>query len=126
MGLFAYIGIIFILQIVVIATIIFFLKKRLDKQLVELAVQKFGMLSPENVGPEQKDVLVITFRKLSEEIRGKLLGMGQKRLNRMLNLIVKEDKAIKGGMVIKFKDFSIDYSLASRLKESGLMGRIFH
>jgi len=125
MGLLAYIGIIFILQIIVIGLIIFFLKRRLDKQLIELAVQKFGMLSPENVSPEQKDVVVITFRKLSEETRGKLLSTGHKRLDRMFNLIAKEDKAIKGGMIIKFKDFSIDYSLASRLKDSGLMGRIF-
>jgi len=126
MELLVYIGIIFILQIVVIGLIIFFLKGRLDKQLVDLAVQKFGMLSPENVSPEQKDVLVITFRKLSEETRGKLLRAGYKGLNRVFNFIVKEDKAIRGGMIIKFSDFSIDYSLASRLKESGLMGRIFH
>lgn len=125
MGLFIFLITIFVLQLIVIALIIFALKKRLDRQLVELAIQKFELLSAGHIGPEEKDVVVVTTRKLEDGARRQLLNIGIKKVHRTLNFVAREDKAIKGGMIIKFKNFSIDYSLASRLKESGLMGKIF-
>jgi len=126
MGFIIFILAIFILQIIVIGTIIFVLKRRLDRQLIELAIQKFERLNAEDIGPEEKDLVVITAKKIEEGVRHRLIEVSFKKVHRALNLIAQEDRSTKGGIIIKMKNFSIDYSLAGRLRESGLMGKIFH
>ncbi|MFA5059945.1 MAG: F0F1 ATP synthase subunit delta [Candidatus Omnitrophota bacterium] len=111
-----------LIQVVVIAFIIFALKKILDRQLIEFAVHKVELTPAEELGAGLKEVIIITadgkFQELSQK---KILHAISKKLNRVVALNIQQDKTIRGGAIIKVNKTVIDCSLTSRLKESGLL-----
>lgn len=112
---------VFLFQFIVIAVIIFILKKILDRMLIESAIKKFEFfdLDPQEQKPEK--ILVITHKKLKDKYHQKISAIVAKRLHRSIPVVSLIDKKIFGGMVIQVQDIKIDFSLISRLKESGMI-----
>ncbi len=120
------IGGIIIIQIIVMLVIIIVLWRVLNRQLVELAIEKFELFSKDGWTQEQNQLEVIVASNIDKVFEQKLVKAVQKKLNKPVSIAVKQDRSIKGGMIMYLKNGTvIDYSLRSRLKESGLLGKFF-
>ena len=111
----------FLAQMVVIAIIVFVLKKILDRQLIESAIEKLKILHIDPLDKNMNCVEVVTYDPLSEENKKKISDAIYQKVHRHIPLTVSQDKSIKGGIVIKIPNRMIDHSLISRLKESGMI-----
>jgi len=111
---------ILLLQAVIISVIIFFLKKSLQRQLVESAIYKLETLNPQALVVDMTEGTVIFYKTLSVSDKLRIQNALSKKTGRTVNINPLQDKTIKGGIIIKVGGLAIDHSLASRLKESGL------
>ena len=109
------------IQIIVAGIIIFILRKILNRQLIDLAINKLEILKVETIGEDLKEVVVVVCGGLSQATQERIAYIVSKKLNRKINVVTAQDKKIKGGIIIKLKNGNIDYSLISRLKESGML-----
>lgn len=108
-------------QIVVISIIVFILKKVLDQQLIESAIHKLEVMDANRIGQDLIELNVITYEILDEKDRKRISDALYKKTNRHITLAVAQDKKIKGGIIIKLKNTTINHSLLSRLQESGMV-----
>ncbi len=110
-------------QGVVIALIVFVLKKILDRQLIESAVKKLETMDFSRLGAEATELTVTTHKALNPKTRNQIsavLNRKAEKFQKTIRLVEKVDPTLKGGILLILKDVAVDHSLASRLKESGL------
>ena len=107
--------IIFALQLAIAGIIFFVLRKILDRELVELALERFDRYKPEDELKSVKEIYVITYKPLSQLVNTRLSQLVNKKFQQA-RLVLKEEKRIKGGMVVQIGSYTIDMSLLSRLK----------
>ncbi len=110
-----------VLQIVIIVIIFVVLLKILNRHLTESALHQFELLFSEKIDPKIQEIVVVIPQDLSLEAKERIEQAAFKKFSRNVSLVVQNDPRIKGGMIIKLNDFSIDCSLASRLKDSGFV-----
>ena len=108
-------------QVAVISVIVFILKKILDRQLIESALHDIEILDGRRTDADISELTVVAYEDLNPQSQKRILDAMQKKINRTVHLVVTKDKTLKGGMIIRFKGHSFDYSLVNRLKESGLI-----
>lgn len=108
-----------LLQLLSLIIVIFILKKILDNCLINLAIQKFESLHREDLEPSLSGVIVIVRKKLGNKERQRLSAAAYKKFNRPMDVLVRTDKSILGGAIIKGGRSPIDLSLITRLKEGG-------
>ena len=102
---------IFIVQVLVAGIVIFILKRLLDKELIEAALEKLqGLHAPENVGD-----IIVRLGRSDFQAQGRFEELTRRRFPRA-KLSVEEDAALKGGVIITIGDQTLDFSVASRLK----------
>ena len=112
---------ILLMQLVVAAIVIFVLKKILDHQLVELALKKFGNCQLNAEDQKLNGIIVLATSVLKPAIQTRLNQIVEKKFKRPMQLFVKEDKTLRGGIVIKLNSVVIDYSLTGRLREGRIL-----
>ena len=108
------------LQIVVFAVIIFILKNILDGILIDVAIKKLEVMRPEELGLNLTQVEVTTHNTLRDVHKNKITYLLSRKCNKQISLVTKVDPRIKGGMIIKLLNSTIDCSLVTRLRESGI------
>ena len=99
-----------VFQCAIAAGVVFFLKRRLDRELMEGALEKLY-----SVVPASGQVIVKCAGPLSPEVQSRIQSM-VRRKSTEVKVIVQEDPALKGGLVIEIPGQVIDFSLANRLK----------
>lgn len=112
---------ILVAQLILIAAIVFILKKILDKFLVDDALTRIEALQPDSIDKDLKDVVVMTYRDLNAKTQKRISDAFYRKTNKIVPLLVQKDRNLKGGLIIKMKDNTIDCSLITRLKQSGLI-----
>jgi len=111
----------FLAQLIIIAIIIYILKKILDRMLIDLAVTHFEYYHP---GRQSTDpVLIISHRPLSGKDKARLDKAARKISVDPARLTYQVNKKKFGGMVIKTSDKMIDFSLRDRLRQA--LPRVF-
>ncbi|HOW34796.1 MAG TPA: F0F1 ATP synthase subunit delta [Candidatus Omnitrophota bacterium] len=118
---FVFILMIFLFQVVLALVIVWILKVLLNRQLIEITVRSFEMADSSCLEQDTNEITVIAYGKISEDIKQRISDAFYKKTRRTANLIVMQDKAIKGGIVIKQKKIIADGSLHDRLKRSGML-----
>jgi F0F1-type ATP synthase delta subunit len=109
MGIFL---VLFILQCLFAAGVVLVLKKHLDRELIEAALEK---LEACRISQEVKEIVVRSAGGVSDDIKAHLESIRQRKFNQV-HLNIQEDRTLKGGMVIAAGDLLLDFSLASRLQ----------
>ena len=110
-----------ILQIAAISLTFFILKKILDRQLIEAAIHSIEALDRNLIDKDIAALSIITYENLNAIAQNRLLSALNKKINKTVRLDIVQDKKIKGGMIIRLKERSFDYSLLSRLKQGGFI-----
>ena len=108
-----------VFQGVIILIIVFFLRMALQKNLVEFAIHQFETMFGHTLDPDLDEIEVITFSPLKRSLQDRLQQAANKKLGKNVKLSIRQDRNIKGGLIIKCGKKSIDTSLLNRLKESG-------
>ena len=108
--------VIFILgQIAVAAIVIFFLKKKLDNILIDLAIRQLELYRGEKA---IKVATVVTHKNLNPQYQEHLRRIVAKQLGESAVLSYQTDKSLLGGIIIKLGDQIMDYSLRDRLRQA--------
>ena len=108
-------------QIVVAAIVIVVLYKLLNKILIDTAIHKIETLSKNEIDQTLKDVQITAYAPLNEAVQQRILDAIFKKLERTTRLLISQDKKIRGGIIIKLNTIIVDCSLASRLKDAGIV-----
>lgn len=117
---------IFVLQIVCYVIIFFILRSVLNKMLIETAIQTFDRINAEYIKQDQRELKIITATGRLEEIwQRRLKFSSSRKRGKPVELVIEHDKNIMGGMIICLTDKPMDFSVRTRLKQSGLIGKIF-
>lgn len=108
-------------QVIAISVIVVILKRILDGNLADLAI---GQLESGRVNfkksfdsPNVKFV-VITHKKIDEIYRDRILKALAKNMAGKVEVDFQIDAKILGGMIIRFGDNTVDYSLIDRLRRA--------
>ena len=109
------------LQLVLLVIIFAVLLKVLNRHLTESALQQLELLFSKEIDPNLREIVVVIPKDLSARARERIEQAAFKRFSKNISLVVQNDPQIKGGMIIKSNDFTIDCSLISRLKDSGFV-----
>ena len=108
-----------IFQAFIILVIMFFLRLALQNNLIEIAIHEFEMMFAHNLDPAINEIEVITFAQLKPSLQDRIRQAANKKFRRTIKLSIKQDRGIKGGLIIKFGNKTIDASLINRLRECG-------
>ena len=102
--------IVFIVQLFIAAAVIFILKRLLDKELTEAALEKFQ-------GLEANGISAITVRlgRADLQVRSRFEELARRRFPGA-RLTVEDDTTLKGGVIIAIGEQILDYSIADRLR----------
>ena len=111
----------FLMQLAVAAVVVFVLKKMLDHQLVEIAVKKFEACKLGAEDQKLNGIIVLATAPLKPSVQERLSQSAEKKFNRQMQLFVKKDKTLRGGIVIKLHSIVIDYSVTGRLREGRIL-----
>jgi len=99
-------------QCVLVGIVIFVLKRLLDKELVQAALEGFeSCKAPSDI----KEIDVFSASRISDELKSHLESVRQCRFVQA-NLNFKENADLRGGLIIALGDIVLDFSLASRLE----------
>ena len=104
-------------QAVVISAILVFLKKKLNSNLVDLAITQLEAGQIELEVPNM-EIVFITHKKVSADIRERILKAVTKRIPGSAVPEFHVDTKILGGMIIKAGSQTVDYSLIDRLRKA--------
>ena len=101
---------VFIVQLLIAAAVIFILKRLLDKELAEAALEKFQ-------GLEARDIAAISIRLGRQDLhlRSRFEELARRRFPGA-RLTIEDDAALKGGVLIIIGEQVLDYSVADRLR----------
>ena len=102
---------IFCVQVVIAGVVIFILKRLLDKELVEAALEKLQGLSAGDIAGE----IVLRVNRPDFKVQGRFEDLVRRRFP-AAQLIVQEDAGLKGGVVLIVAGQTLDFSITSRLK----------
>lgn len=114
----------FVSQAMAIGIIVVILKKILDRNLIDLAIQQLeaGRLTPQRQQKKDFDysnskIVVVTHRKIRSGDSQRVLKAVTKNMPGVIVDFEVEPKVI-GGMIIKVDDNAADYSLIDRLRRA--------
>lgn len=108
-------------QLVIVIVILGVLLKILNRHLTESALRQFELFFLKETDPKIQEIVVVTPGNISAQAKGRIEKAAFKKFSPNVSLVLQNDPQIKGGMIIKAGNFSIDCSLASRLKDSGFV-----
>ena len=91
---------------------IFVLKKLLDKELMNSALEKFESCKASS---DIKEIIVRSSSTINDEFKSRLESI-RKRKFIQAKLDFQFDASLKGGLVIVLGDLLLDFSLSSRLQ----------
>ena len=106
---------IFALQFLIACIIFAFLKKILDEDLIELAVEK---LKNSQLNPALNEVVIISYKRMKDATKSRIEREIKLKRDK-LSVRFSESKELKGGVVIQMGENIIDCSLLTRLKNLG-------
>ena len=106
-------------QAFVILVIVFFLRRALHNNLVESAIHEFEVMFAHDLDPSIDEVEVICCSHLKSSLQDRILQAANRKLKKTIKLSLKQDRSMKGGLVIILGTKTIDASLINRLRESG-------
>lgn len=106
-------------QIFIILVIVFFLRRALQNTLIESAIHEFEVTFAHDLDPDLSEIEVIVFSHLKPSSAERIRQAASRKLRKTVKLSIKQDKAIRGGLILKFGNKTIDSSLNNRLKECG-------
>ncbi len=106
--------IIVILQLLTALIVIFFLSRRLSKELIILALEKFEVLKIQQDLSQITEVSVCSMASLDDNIAARIKVIAAKRFNGIPIRFMTE-QGLKGGMVIMVGENVIDCSARNRL-----------
>ena len=109
------------LQILAFLIIAFVLMKILDHQLTESAVHRFEVMFAKELDGNLQEIVVVVCSKMSARTHNRIQSAAFKKLGREIPLTIQQDKHIRGGLIIKLNQLTLDYSLMNRLRDSGLV-----
>jgi len=111
----------FLMQLAVALVVVFILKKILEYQLIEIGVKRFEnyKLNPED--QKLNGIIVLAKSGLKPSIQTRLNKIAEEKFKRPMQLFVKKDKTLRGGIVIKLNSIVIDYSVTGRLREGRIL-----
>ncbi len=112
---------VFFFQIIIISVVVFILKKILEKQLVDIAIQKLDTMPLNEFDSDSSKVVVVSYGHLKGSLKNKITQIVTRKINKSASVIVQRDSRLWGGVIIKWNKGTIDLSLISRLKEGGLV-----
>ena len=114
---------VFFLQLLLAGIVVCVLKKILHHQLIDLAIKRFQNIHL--AGDDQKltGIIVVSSGKITHRTRERLNSAALKKFGRPMEVILKIDKGLRAGLVIKLNSVTIDFSLIGRLKEGGIISR---
>ena len=102
---------IFVVQALVAGAVIFILKRLLDKELIEAALEKFqGLNAAENTGD-----IAVRLGRLDLQVRARFEELARRRFSGA-KFAIEEDASLKGGVIIMIGDQMLDFSVRNRLK----------
>ena len=104
-------------QGVVISLILVFLKKKLNSNLVDLAITQLEAGQIELQSPNMA-IAFITHKTVSADVRERILKAVTKRIPGSAAAEFRVDGKILGGMIIKAGSQVVDYSLVDRLRKA--------
>ena len=99
-------------QCVIVAAVVFILKRLLDRELIEGALEK---LQATVIAPAQGEIIIKSAAVLNQEIQSRVQSLVRRRAPD-IKVVFTRDSGLKGGIVIESSGGVIDFSLASRLK----------
>lgn len=91
---------------------------QINDQIIQEFLKELETVDMGRVSKDVKLVEIFTGRMLSEETQEIVKVILQKRLNREIEVVVKEDHQLLAGVVMKFGTLVVDGSLFERLKET--------
>jgi F0F1-type ATP synthase delta subunit len=104
--------ILFLVQCAFAVVVILVLKRLLDKELMNAALEKFESCKSSS---EVIEITVLSASRMNEEFKSRLESV-RKRKFVQARLNFKEDPGLKGGLAIALGDVLLDFSLQSRLQ----------
>ncbi len=112
---------VFFLQLFVAGIVVYVLKKILDHQLIDLAIKRFQNIYLADDDQRLTGIIVVSSKTITHRTHERLHGVALKKFGRPMEIIVKIDRGLRGGLVIKLNSTTIDFSLIGRLKEGGMV-----
>ena len=101
---------VFIVQLLIAAAVIFILKRLLDKELAEAALEKFQGLEIKGIS-----AIIVRLGRPDLQIRSRFEELARRRFPGA-RLTVETDITLKGGVLIIIGEQVLDYSVADRLR----------
>ena len=111
---FGIIGLIVFLQLALGALIVFFLKKALNKELVDTTLERFEALVPDDNLAKIAEIKLRFYSQLSESAQQRVKRTLERKFPQA-KLILEKDRSIKGGLVLELGGVRVDGSLSDRL-----------
>jgi F0F1-type ATP synthase delta subunit len=101
-----------VLQLVIAGIVIFVLKRLLDRELEQAAIEKAMSLKNNE---QVKLVNIYSAKVLSEQVKAQITSVVK---NKFVNgkIIFEQLSNLKGGLIIKVEEEVLDFSLSSRLE----------
>ena len=109
------------LQILAFLIIAFVLLKILDRQLTESAVHQFEVMFAKELDGSLEEIVVVVCNKISVRTHNRIQSAAFKKFGREIPLTIRQDTHMRGGLIIKLNQLTLDYSLMNRLRDSGLV-----
>lgn len=108
-------------QVVAISIIVMILKRILDGNLINLAIQlleSWPLNLKKSFDASSGKLVVTTHKKIEEAHRQRILKALTKNMAGKAEVDFQVDAKILGGMIIRFGDDTADYSLIDRLRRA--------
>lgn len=99
-----------VLQCAIAAGVVIFLKRRLEGELVEAALEKLY-----SVVPASGQVMVRSAAPLDAQVQSRIRSLARRKSSDV-NVVFQEDPDLKGGLVIEAGGQVLDFSVANRMK----------
>lgn len=106
--------IVLILQVFLILIVVAVLKRSLSKELMQVALERFETLKPQEDLTQLKEISVVSHAILDDRVLSRLKTIAAKKF-KDVPLTLSTDTAIKGGLRILVGQTIIDCSIQSRL-----------
>lgn len=110
----------FFLQLIIFGIIIFTLTVILNHQLIEEAVTKFRILLEKNPQLKWQEIALTTARVPNDSLTTRIKECAAKAWGKNPVIHSRIDPKMRGGVIIEMGDQRIDFSLRTRLRDSGI------
>jgi len=109
-----------ILQIIVIIIVVSVLRKLFHRQLVDSAIHEFEVAYKLQISNRPLVIQVVFPKALDQKMKDRLVQIAKHKFGENIKFDYAIDPLMRGGLIIKYSDKTIDHSVRSRLKQSGL------